>query len=155
VIVIYLASGLLAGPLANASSLAAHAAEGRGALGDWLDSDGGVIRIEQCGTRLCGRIVGLEEIGKGGPEPKDIHGRGLCRMLLMNDLTPAADNVWRGHITDPSSGRRWGADIFRDDEDRLHLQGYVDLPVLSLIKPTTRLWTRYGGRVGDDCREFR
>ncbi len=135
-----------------AASARCPAATGGDPLGDWLDSDGGVIRIERCGTKLCGRIVGLQEIGHGQAAPKDVHGRSLCQILIMNDLVQDEPGLWRGHITDPSTGRRWGADVSGDADDRLHLQGYIDLPVLNLVKPT-RLWTRYRGRLGDDCRE--
>jgi uncharacterized protein (DUF2147 family) len=144
------AVGLLAPSLAAAANPAPATASDP--LGDWLDTDGGVIRIERCGTKLCGRIVGLQEIELGQAAPKDVHGRSLCQILIMNDLVEDEPGLWRGHITDPSTGRRWGADVSRDADDRLHLQGYVDLPVLNLVKPT-RLWTRYRGHLGDDCRE--
>jgi uncharacterized protein (DUF2147 family) len=144
------------GPIAAAlllllAPLGASAAAA-GPEGEWQDKDGGVIRIARCGARLCGSIVGLHEFGTGGAPPVDVRHRPLCGLVIMDDLVEIEPGLWRGHIVDPSTGRRWGADLSLDAEDHLQLQGYLDVPVLDWLKPT-RLWTRFTGRLTLDCHE--
>ena len=104
-------------------------------MGLWLTEGGeGVIRLEACGSGLCGTIVGTSNAAQ-------------CRLTIMN-MTPTPDGTWSGHITDPSNGSVWNARLRLDERDRLLLRGYVVVPLLG----ATQVWTRYTGRLTPDCR---
>ena len=50
--------------------------------GLWLTEDrGGIIRIEPCGTALCGRIVGMTEFMPDGTTPNSRTVTAECRMV--------------------------------------------------------------------------
>jgi len=120
----------------------AETISGRPPIGLWLTEDhDGVISIAPCGQNLCGSIAGQSATG---PEPP-IAARCGLRILTV---APSRPGIWDGHITNPEDGRVWNAQIWQDTEGRLHLRGYIGLPLLG----ATQIWTRYPGRIGARCR---
>jgi uncharacterized protein (DUF2147 family) len=139
--------------LATVGLFASHAlGAGRSAIpieGTWLTEDyGGVIDIEPCGSRYCGRIVGLAAAATGNPLPKDVNGNSRCGLEIIQGLAETGAGEWTGNITNPDDGQIYNARLSVDDRGRLHLRGYVLVPLLG----ETQTWTRYGGRVTADCR---
>lgn len=117
--------------------------------GPWLTQDGGgVIDIEPCGSLYCGRIVGLGAASSGTPLPKDVNGNSRCGLQIIEGLVETDPGEWTGKITNPEDGQTYSARLSVDDRGRLHLRGYVLVPLLG----QTQMWTRYGGRVTADCR---
>jgi uncharacterized protein (DUF2147 family) len=130
--------GLLAGQV--------HAA---GPDGLWLSQDhDAVIAIGPCEGGLCGRIVGMSEPrGKDGSVPADPQGHPMCGLNILH-AEPDGPDRWSGRITDPEDGSNWRCILSFESPDRLLLHGYVLVPMFG----RTQTWTRYGGRVDDDCR---
>ncbi|HTR15737.1 MAG TPA: DUF2147 domain-containing protein [Acetobacteraceae bacterium] len=132
----------------SSPGLAASDVAGGAPFGDWLTEDrGGVIRLEPCGTGVCGRIVGMAQWQADGTVPRDVHGQSQCHMLILRDAQREAANLWSGSITNPNDGNSYGAEFWLDDSGRLHLRGYFAIPLFG----STQIWTRYGGTVLPDC----
>jgi uncharacterized protein (DUF2147 family) len=125
---------------------------GRSAIpieGAWLTQDGGgVIDIEPCGSLYCGRIVGLAAAAAGKPLPKDVNGNSRCGLQIIHGLAENDPGEWTGKITNPEDGQSYSARLSVDDRGRLHLRGYVLVPLLG----QTQIWTRYGGQITAGCR---
>ena len=117
--------------------------------GAWLTEDGGgVIDIEPCGSQYCGRIVGLAAAASAKPLPKDANGNSRCGLRIVHGLAETDPGEWTGKITNPEDGQTYSARLSVDDRGRLHLRGYVLVPLLG----QTQIWTRYGGQVTAGCR---
>ena len=117
--------------------------------GSWLtENGGGVIDIEPCGSLHCGRIVGLAAASSGTPLPKDVNGNPRCGLEIIHGLAETGPGEWTGKITNPEDGQTYSSRLSVDDDGRLHLRGYVLVPLLG----QTQIWTRYGGQVTADCR---
>ena len=117
-------------------------------LGKWLTESGhGVIEIVRCENAVCGRIVGIDRT-PSEPMPTDVTGRSQCGLTIIRDVTQAASDTWNGKITDPRDGATYQAKLWVDGEGRLNLRGYIGLPLLG----STQVWSRFTGRIGEDCR---
>ena len=116
--------------------------------GSWLTQDGdGVIEIAPCAEALCGRIAGIRR-GADEPIPLDASGASQCGLTILRDELPQPDGTWLGRITDPRDGRTYGAQLWLDDTGRLHIRGYIGVPIFG----RTQIWTRFEGAVGGECR---
>jgi uncharacterized protein (DUF2147 family) len=117
--------------------------------GLWLTRDhDGIIRISDCGSDLCAEIAGLILDHPGDPPPVDYRGVSQCHLPLINDARPIRPNLWKGHIIDPRNGSVYGVELHLDLHGNLALRGFLGTPLLG----HTQLWTRYTGKVPDDCR---
>ena len=122
-------------------------------VGQWLIEDGtGVIDIAACGTGLCGRIVGMNSVTADGSAPKDYRGRSECGLEIMHEMLPGAGGEWTGDITNPENGNVYGARLTLDEQGRLHLRGFLRVPLLGAALGSTQVWTGYAGKVTADCR---
>jgi len=121
-----------------------------GPVGAWLtENHDGVIAIAPCGAELCGRIVGMSKpLRPDGSRPVDKQGRPQCGLTILHVAAGDAPGLWQGEITDPIDGSVWRCRLSMDGEGRLHLRGYVLLPLLG----QTQLWTSYTGHVTQDFR---
>lgn len=120
--------------------------------GPWLTEDrGGVIRIEPCGTALCGRIVGIGSFAPDGAPPKDLEGRSECGLEIMQDLVESEPGRWYGTVTDPETGRSYNIRLSLGEQGQLRLRGYLAIPLFG----ATQTWTAYRGVLTADCRMTR
>ncbi|MBI5131809.1 MAG: DUF2147 domain-containing protein [Rhodopseudomonas palustris] len=79
-------------------------------LGVWLTEEKeGKVRIEQCGSNLCGYSVNAKSNENG-------------EKILIN-MKPGGDNKWTGRIHDPKSGSNYDSTIALKGPDRLRVQG--------------------------------
>jgi uncharacterized protein (DUF2147 family) len=118
-------------------------------IGAWLTSDRtGVIDFAACGSVLCGRIVGIVMDHPNEPTPRDHTGHSECGLPIINDAAETEAGVWQGHITDPRNGDVYRARLWLDEQGRLHLRGYILIPLLG----QTQIWTRYRSPLPVDCR---
>jgi uncharacterized protein (DUF2147 family) len=79
-------------------------------LGVWLTEEKeGKVRIEQCGTNLCGYSVDTKSNQNG-------------EQVLIN-MKPGKDQKWSGRIVDPNSGSTYDSTIALKGTDRLRVQG--------------------------------
>jgi len=130
--------------------LVALASPARAALpiGDWLTQGrDGVIRIGPCGADLCGWIVGIGHFEADGSAPRAVGGRSQCQLAILTGLHQEDAGVWQGTVTDPRDGTSYHARVTLDPEGRLHMRGYVGIPLFG----ETQIWTRYAGRLTQDC----
>jgi len=113
----------------------------------WLTESGdGVIEITRCENALCGQIVGIDRAAEA-PIPTDVHGRPECGLTIIEHEVPTSRGLWTGSITDPRDGTTYGADLWLDNADRLHVRGYLGIPLFG----QTQTWTRYAGQLSDGC----
>lgn len=116
--------------------------------GLWLSQDhDGVFQIGHCGDTLCGRLIGMQY---DGPVPKDVWGGSQCGLVMLTDFRLIRDeNVWRGHILDPETGRTYDARIHAESPEVLKLRGFIlGIPLFG----KTQTWTRYHGTIGPECK---
>jgi uncharacterized protein (DUF2147 family) len=79
-------------------------------LGIWLTEEKeGKVRIEQCGTNLCGYSVDAKS-NKNGEQ------------VLIN-MKPGKDSKWSGRILDPNTGSTYDSTIAMKGTDTLRVQG--------------------------------
>jgi uncharacterized protein (DUF2147 family) len=79
-------------------------------LGVWLTEEKeGKVRIEQCGTNLCGYSVDAKSNANG-------------EQVLIN-MRPGKDQKWSGRILDPNSGSTYDSTIAIKGPDTLRVQG--------------------------------
>jgi uncharacterized protein (DUF2147 family) len=141
-------AGIISLALPVAFLLAAADAPDPSILGTWLTESGhGVIEIVRCENAVCGSIVGIDRT-PDEPMPTDVTGRLQCGLTIISDVTQAANNAWYGKIVDPRDGATYHAELWVDSEGRLNLRGYVGIPLLG----STQVWSRFTGRLTDDCR---
>jgi len=92
------------GAASSAPPVAAPAVAATSPVGVWkTEDDKGNVRIEQCGTDLCGYAVGSGE------------------KILIN-MRPE-DSKWVGRIHDPDSGRNYDSTIAMKGANTLRVQG--------------------------------
>ena len=118
--------------------------------GRWLTADhSGVIDIAPCGDsgRLCGRIVGVTGRGPNGSVPRDVQGRSQCGLEIIGPAVPTAPNLWSSRITNPNNGRVYPIELWIDSRNRLHLRGYIGVPLFG----ATQIWTPYPAATPPDC----
>lgn len=116
-------------------------------VGNWTTQDGnGVVAIERCGDALCGRIVGIARAPRE-PMPTDVHGHPQCGLIFISGEHPQSDGTWLGQVTDPRSGKTYGAQLWLDDDGNLRLRGFLGIPLLG----QTQTWHHFAGHLGAAC----
>ena len=138
-------------------SLTAQAFAGAGdqILGTWSNEDGKAkVNIFDCGGSYCGKIVWLREpdyprgdkrgmagkprVDRDNPD-RTKRGRQLLGLQIMEGFVYSGNDVWsKGRIYDPESGKTYKGKITLVSPKRLHLRGYVGIPLFG--RSTT--WTR-------------
>jgi len=99
-----------AAAIAPPAPAAAAARDLSSPLGVWLTEEKeGKVRIEQCGTNLCGYSVDSKSNQNG-------------EQVLIN-MKPGKDQKWSGRILDPNSGSTYDSTISLKGTDRLRVQG--------------------------------
>ena len=79
-------------------------------VGVWLTEEKeGKVRIEQCGTNLCGYSVDARSNANG-------------EQVLIN-MRPSKDQKWSGRILDPNTGSTYDSTIAMKGSDTLRVQG--------------------------------
>jgi uncharacterized protein (DUF2147 family) len=117
--------------------------------GLWLTQDAdGVVAVTHCGAALCAHVAGITLDHPDDPIPRDADGGSRCGAVLVRDGRQTEPGVWTGHITDPRDGSTYRMRLWLDGSGRLHLRGYLLIPLLG----RSVVWTRFAGRVPPDCR---
>jgi uncharacterized protein (DUF2147 family) len=78
--------------------------------------------------------------------------RKVTGLEILRGLKPRPDGTWvGGSIYDPATGNTYTCHLALDGDDRLHVRGYVGIPLLG----RTTTWTRVGAEsrfCRDDAR---
>lgn len=103
--------------------------------GTWLSEDGGTkVQISNCGGKLCGTVVWLDEpIDADTGKPKtDIRNpdpakrsRPLIGLQVVRGLAPTGPNKWSGLIYNADDGRTYQASMRVQDDHTARVQGCV------------------------------
>ena len=115
--------------------------------GTWMSQDGGTkIRLTDCGGKLCGTVVWLNEpidpntgkpkTDKHNPDPAK-RARPLIGLTVANGLAPSGPDEWSGRIYNADDGRTYQASFKVQSESTAKVQGCV---LKVLCKGHT--WTR-------------
>ena len=127
---------------------AASAAQIRDVTGVWMTDDGqGVVEIERCGDKRCGRLVWLktplDDAGRplrdgNNPDPA-ARQRPICGLEIIKDLVLQTNGSWdSGSVYDPEEGKSYSVMLKADSNDRLEVTGYLGIKALG----ETMTWTR-------------
>jgi uncharacterized protein (DUF2147 family) len=118
--------------------------------GRWY-AEGGAAQVDvsDCGGDLCGRVMWLrspfDENGcdlrdRYNPDPA-LRERPVIGVQILSGLKLAGDHVWTGGaIYDPGSGNTYHCTLSLEGENRLHLRGYIGVPLFG----RTTTWIRVG-----------
>ena len=115
-----------------------------GPFGVWRTHvDDGLVRIEPCGSALCGHVAGSSTL-RARPDQTDARNPDPTQRtrpimgLLMLKVPPVAPGRWGdGWVYDPRNGGTFKAKIQMTPDGRLRLTGCV-APLLC----QTQTWTR-------------
>ena len=118
--------------------LAAEPVDGR-----WLTEErDAVITISDCGPTKCGRISKFIVAPPQGEDQRDVNNRDpnkrSRRLLGMPVLTGFRmdDDLWRGQIYDPKSGKTYRSVIRRINSTTLEVKGCIS------VFCQTQIWKR-------------
>ena len=122
-------------------------AEATSPVGTWLTSDGKAhIKIEPCGSNLCGTIVwlweplypdtGTPKIDKNNPEPA-LRSLPIIGSKIF-DMKQDVEGIWRGGIYNGEDGNTYDANLYGED-GKLYLQGCVFFSILC----KTQVWVPF------------
>jgi uncharacterized protein (DUF2147 family) len=124
------------------------AAAAQAPTGYWVTTDGGaVVQIAPCGGALCGRLTGIV-LNPGTAMPTDWQGQSECGLQLLRPSQEDDSGTWHGQIVNPRNGSAYHVEFHVDRQDRLHLRGYVGLPIFG----ETQIWHRFEGAAPTSCR---
>lgn len=88
----------------------------------------------------------------GDPMPIDSTGRPQCGMVIFTGTGARGEGTTtEGRITDPRDGRTYQAQLWRDAANRLHLRGYIGVP----LPGVTQVWRPFIGHITTECRFVR
>ena len=119
----------------------AGAAEAQGAspsvAGLWRTAgDEGLIRIEACGTNICGRIASDALAGDRSAQT-NTHDGSVDGLLILK-LKPTGPDRWGdGWIVNPDNGKHYHASVTLVGGNRLRLRGCLVVPLCQ-----SQIWTR-------------
>jgi uncharacterized protein (DUF2147 family) len=139
--------------LGTAAARADQPGAGQDVAGWWVTADGkAAVVIAPCDGQLCGSIEWLRQPLDSAGKPKtDIHNpdaslrpRLLCGLTILGNFTQDGGGGWKGGwIYDPASGNTYKSIMHVADDGRLHVRGYVGIPMLGrseiMTRPATKL----------------
>lgn len=109
--------------------------------GVWFDDTGkGAVKIEPCGTKLCGRIVWLKDLVNDKGEPlidrhnpdSKLNTRPICGLQVVGQLEAMPEGGFdNGWIYDPKQGKSFSVAITLSSADELTVTGYKGVKFLS------------------------
>ena len=116
--------------------------------GTWLTPGGkSHVKIEKCGTKLCGKIIWLRDPngpdGKPKVDAKNPNSmkktRPILNLEILNGFAKDGDNVWDdGEIYNPEDGKVYDCKLTLTDPNTLRVRGYVGISLFG----QTQIWKR-------------
>ena len=109
-------------------------------------TNNGRIRIEACGAKLCGRLIGSDRL-KALPDQRDVHnhdkalrGRTLKGLTIVQGFSGGPTEWTGGTVYDPAGGGTYSGRIRLVGPDQLKLTGCIVPPFCR-----SQTWTRVAG----------
>ncbi|MCO6440574.1 MAG: DUF2147 domain-containing protein [Nitrococcus mobilis] len=129
----------------------------QGVLGVWINEKSTVaVRIVDCGSELCGRIVwlakpyhdtGALKRDRHNPNP-DKRAQPLCGLQVLEGFRKTAEHSWDdGLIYDPRKGETYHSYLTLSGPDQLRVRAYILLPLFG----KTQVWHRTTVPPGYEC----
>ncbi|MEH6758284.1 MAG: DUF2147 domain-containing protein [Parasphingorhabdus sp.] len=112
--------------------LAAPALASDSIKGNWVTQDGdAIIKIDQCGDTVCGRIHkylvtppnGVNQKDTKNPD-KNLRNRKLLGTAILTGFKPDGD-IWRGKVYDPKSGKIYRSEVNLVSQSKLKMKGCI------------------------------
>ena len=120
--------------------------------GEWITANQqAVVRVAPCGNDICGTLIGIVFAHPTDPMPVDWRGQPQCGDVLFRVSPETEDDgsvTWHGQVTDVRDGTVYHASVSFDEQNQLHLRGYLALPLLG----ETQIWQPYNGHILTGCR---
>ena len=100
--------------------------------GRWITEDkDAVVTIGKCGSSTCGRISRFLVPPPDGPDQRDIYNpddkkksRRLMGLPVLSNFAEEED-LWRGQIYDPKTGKSYRSVLRRKGPDTLEVKGCI------------------------------
>ena len=96
--------------------------------GDWLVEDkSAIIRIDSCGSALCGTIVWTKKQGgvdENNPDPAK-RNRPIMGLQLLMSMKPSSDGRYDGDIYNPENGKTYTSRMWLKSDDMIRVEGCV------------------------------
>ena len=84
--------------------------------GVWVrPSTGSHVRFYDCGGKLCGKVIAVEDQSRKSEIGK----------MILRGATKAGANTWKGDLTDVGSGKTYSGVATLEGPDALNLKGCV------------------------------
>lgn len=99
--------------------------------GTWMTEDGkALVRIEPCGSAICGRIVKVLRRAPGAPttdiaNPDPAKRNNPIEGTFILTGFKDAGSLWKGKIYNPESGKTYNAKLTRNADGTLKVEGCV------------------------------
>ncbi len=126
--------------------------QGKGIEGNWRTPSGSIVKVYDCGDKVCLKIMQIEKNAPGKVDANNpdatLRSRTLCGLQIGSGFKPE-DNRTKaesGSLYDPKSGKTYTGALAADG-DLLKLRGYLGFKVFG----RTEEWNRVNGQV-DVCR---
>lgn len=121
--------GLAVGALSSVPASAADPIAGR-----WVTQDkDAIVSIGQCGKSVCGRIARFLTPPPDGPDQRDIYNpdpklkeRKLLGLPVLTNFKED-DDLWRGRIYDPKTGKSYRSVVRRKSAGVLEVKGCISI----------------------------
>ncbi len=129
---------------------------GTGVLGYWSTNAGSVLRVRDCGDKVCITVMTLSQKAPGvidghNPDPA-LRARPVCHIDIGTDFKlKDANHGEDGKIYDPASGKTYKSAI-SSDGNTLHLRGYIGLKAIGRTKTWRRTSAEYATCIGTTHR---
>lgn len=126
--------------------LSANAVEQYDPRGLWLTAnERSVIKVEECGDALCGRIAWIIEGGMQydakNPEER-LRGQPMCGLMIVQNLKQSGDgfNRWdQGKIYKADDGDIYDASLKITSANKLTVRGFRGISILGKSQEWTRV----------------
>ena len=110
------------------------------------------VIVEDCGSKLCGRLYWLKKpLSANGLPKRDKHNsnetlrdRPLCGLQILTGFQYVSDNTWNsGEIYNPDDGLTFSSTMKLAPEGSLKIRGYVGISLfgktLEWVRPTEEI----------------
>jgi len=110
------------------------------------------VMIEDCGSKLCGRLYWLKKpLSANGLPKRDKHNsnealrdRPLCGLQILTGFQYVVDNTWNaGEIYNPDDGLTFSSTMKLAPEGSLKIRGYVGISLfgktVEWVRPTEEI----------------
>jgi uncharacterized protein (DUF2147 family) len=100
--------------------------------GNWLDKDGGTLRIHSCGAALCGHITSLKPrldpatgrlwTDKNNADPNR-RNRPLVGVQVLSSMRPNGPQKWSGRLYNAEDGKTYSGNLIELGPASLRVEG--------------------------------